>query len=1269
VYRLTPSRYDVMRKFVGRFLLLSQIFFQFQIDVGAQVVEEPPADPAPEVVEEPILEQLIINEILRGSEVNPDADHFIEIYNPNTEPVLLEGWQINGVTSGGRFINLTSDPLMEIGPEGYFLLSRYTNSSSSVLSVKPQVTKSSISIPEGDILIQLRNPAQEVVDEVLIQMADFPVSETIEYRSFERLRGAGDGSLPGSWMRATEKVGLKADALITYATPSSVNSLYLPVGEVSQFSAQASEILDEETGLTVNQLELSWQNPVHERLTGLRLYRLDPVTESWVLLDYLQPVAADPEAGIEAMPLSESYFLSDYFPLEKEAYKLTTLDVYGQESPGQELWLTPKYPIVINELLPNPIGTDAEGEFIELKNVGGVSVDLFGWTLDNGNLDDLKNYTLSDPDASYVMKPGDIKVFPRTETGISLANDGGGVHLFDGANYLVDSFFYDSSREDRSWGREVESHENWTLFRPTPGLDNQAANEAPVPVIDIQGDTAYMHINVTGENSFDPDGDKIASYLWDYGDGTTLEAKNPLSYTYVSIGEKTISLTVTDEFGLSATGQIQFAATEKSAAGGGGEVLEPAITYPTYRLINEVMVNPKGLDSEGEWVELYNNTAQTIDLAGWYLDDAEGKSAAYRIPDGTKMSSGSYLVLRAPEVNLSFKNSEDMVRLLDPNKEEKQRIEYFSIVDEWSYAKTETGSFEWTPLFTPGNQNDFPAPPKAYSPGDLVFEAVLPNPEGTDTGNEAITLKNMTNETIELLGWTIRDLKSALRDLPDTDILPGESMTLGSADFNLTLNNSDETLYLYDPVGNLIDEVSWQSSASGQWLMNPDSLSDGLVAEVVYVVDGDTAVVSVDGKMMKVRLIGVDTPETVHPFKPVEYYGKQASDFLKDLLTGQRITLNFDQTKIDKYGRVLAYVNLGDLFVNAEIIKQGYGYAYTRFPFKYLEEFVAYEEAAKEAGLGIWQNLKVRAILEEEAMLELLEEELPLEELLMLEEILEEVVEEEVTEPEEALELVPEVDCRSEFLKIDSVLPNHEKGVSVEYIRLVNTGSETICLTGWKLDDITDGGSKPFAIKGGSIAAGGVRTFRKQETKIALNNKDDCASLINPDGKVVDQICYGLAHKNETFTHEGGDWVPKKRTSKKKSSAKSARHSFKRSSASYISELANQTYTGLIQNLDFEAQTFLLVLADEEESLLISFENSSVDMAMTELLLDFSELVRVRVYETEEFRNLISISQEKAQAVAQNRSMGGYLLWLLLLLVGLLLYRLRERLPQWKAFS
>jgi micrococcal nuclease len=122
---------------------------------------------------------------------------------------------------------------------------------------------------------------------------------------------------------------------------------------------------------------------------------------------------------------------------------------------------------------------------------------------------------------------------------------------------------------------------------------------------------------------------------------------------------------------------------------------------------------------------------------------------------------------------------------------------------------------------------------------------------------------------------------------------------------------------------------------------------------ITRVIDGDTIVVEGTGT---VRLIGVDTPETVDPRRPVQYFGKEASDFTKQLAAGKRVRLEFDQDRTDRYGRTLAYVYLSaeNLLLNAEIIRQGYGFAYTQFPFRMMEQFRALERDAREAGLGLW---------------------------------------------------------------------------------------------------------------------------------------------------------------------------------------------------------------------------------------------------------------------------------------------------------------------------
>lgn len=125
--------------------------------------------------------------------------------------------------------------------------------------------------------------------------------------------------------------------------------------------------------------------------------------------------------------------------------------------------------------------------------------------------------------------------------------------------------------------------------------------------------------------------------------------------------------------------------------------------------------------------------------------------------------------------------------------------------------------------------------------------------------------------------------------------------------------------------------------------------------QVLQVVDGDTIVIDYNGKEEKVRFIGVDTPETKHPEKGVEFYGKEAYQFTKSLLEGEKITLKFDVQERDKYGRILAYVYKGDIFVNELLVKEGYARVFTVPPnVKYAEHFLDLERKAREEGRGLW---------------------------------------------------------------------------------------------------------------------------------------------------------------------------------------------------------------------------------------------------------------------------------------------------------------------------
>ena len=137
---------------------------------------------------------------------------------------------------------------------------------------------------------------------------------------------------------------------------------------------------------------------------------------------------------------------------------------------------------------------------------------------------------------------------------------------------------------------------------------------------------------------------------------------------------------------------------------------------------------------------------------------------------------------------------------------------------------------------------------------------------------------------------------------------------------------------------------------------SPEQQSDLFI--VSRVVDGDTIVLKND---IKVRYIGIDTPETKHPKKPVQYFGKEAFEANKRLVEGKRVNLEYDVQQTDKYGRTLAYVYLEDgTFVNAWLVENGYARVSTYPPnVKYQELFHQLEQRAREGKKGLWGKDKL----------------------------------------------------------------------------------------------------------------------------------------------------------------------------------------------------------------------------------------------------------------------------------------------------------------------
>ena len=147
-------------------------------------------------------------------------------------------------------------------------------------------------------------------------------------------------------------------------------------------------------------------------------------------------------------------------------------------------------------------------------------------------------------------------------------------------------------------------------------------------------------------------------------------------------------------------------------------------------------------------------------------------------------------------------------------------------------------------------------------------------------------------------------------------------------------------------------------AAVAGWQRAHDRSAPIVHGTVVRAVDGDTIIVESGGRTEDVRLIGMDTPETVDPRRPVGCYGPQASTYTKHLLTGRRVTLEYDRVQRDRYGRYLAYVFLDGpprVFVDARLVALGYARTMAIPPnTAHAPLFAHLERRAALAGRGLW---------------------------------------------------------------------------------------------------------------------------------------------------------------------------------------------------------------------------------------------------------------------------------------------------------------------------
>ena len=780
--------------------------------------------------------------------------------------------------------------------------------------------------------------------------------------------------------------------------------------------------------------------------------------------------------------------------------------------------------VYITEVLSNPKGKD-DYEWIELGNLGTGSVSISGWILDEGNSPGV--FVIP----TNFLQPGEHISFRKSVCGLSIGNKGEQLYLMSGS-HLIDSWAYPETAEEVSYGRSTSGSGAFRSFcMPTEGAPNTA--ELLDPSIIIQsGKTSgvgKVSLNLIAEVS--TGSLASASCSWVYSDGFTSQSCNPPSHSFKESGTHTVQLSVETycgnvverELAAEVLAVVSKARKKKKKPGTGITLrhFDPAqykqaqgdictAQYSSDVIISEFLPNPYGSDTEGEWVELWNIGNETVSLCGWLLDDEEGGSKPYYLEEEI-IAPQEYLLLQRNQTKIALNNDADTVRLFAGSGNLVSEATYVKGIEGESMGLQEDGLFVWTPYLTPNEANSFRVVEKIIQEGAVIVSAALPNPIKEDSKGDWIELSNVSEEELLLTGWFLDNKEggSAPFLLSGVTLASSEIRRFYIQETSIDLTNTTDVARLLDPNGYATSILGWTDATEGI-IYRPPVFRERVAAHVVHVVDGDTIDIVLtdidhldrvpsalkrkwlgiqyqDEPSIRVRLLGIDAPETLHPSEPVEELGVQASEFTRALLEGQNIELEFDAELFDKYERLLAYVfTESGAMVQSELLRQGLAQAYLHFPFARAEEFVAYEKEARYAERGLWVH---KVIPSEDTSQVAYKQEVFISEVY------------------------------SSPLSTGSMLE------AEEWIEISNLTDNEVSLDGWILDDVRDGGSKPHVLSADAVVPPlGSIILLHDQIKVSLNNDGDDLWLLSPDGSVEIGLSYPKIKKGKAYALVRSSW-------------------------------------------------------------------------------------------------------------------------------------------------
>jgi len=377
--------------------------------------------------------------------------------------------------------------------------------------------------------------------------------------------------------------------------------------------------------------------------------------------------------------------------------------------------------VIINEVMANASTPESDLEWVELYNNGDDPVDLNGWKFDNNTIANplaiigSNDYLiLARNEIAFRNRWSDVTV-PIIQVTMVLANSADTILLKNVDSSYVEEFSWSSDTGDNiSWERIDHLADDWLpslVSGGTPGAENSVSKPLLPPL-------APSGISPANFQTI-PFTDQVV-FQWETAD------TQPQNFEFILLDQLNPSNIIIDEPDLT---YLQYKATNLPpniyywqiiASNQTGETASPFYQFTLYNpvysnaiVVNELMPNPSGDETKNEWIELYNDSDEPVDLNGWHLKDLYGSTHDFAIFNikGTIIGPRQFLLFYRGETDITLNNDTDSVALVQPNSNILYETPIFSGDKEgWSWARGPDGTWSWTTEPTVGGENKISLP-------------------------------------------------------------------------------------------------------------------------------------------------------------------------------------------------------------------------------------------------------------------------------------------------------------------------------------------------------------------------------------------------------------------------------------------------------------------------------------------------------------------------------------------------------------------------------